>query len=81
MNLNSSPDKVDVVGIASDGGTLAIEVHLDGEVLRLFVDKRMDTSTPHEIFKTYPGEEGAEMLAPDSTLVQDIKRRVRAELD
>ncbi len=74
MDKDKIPENVESIAIAPDGGTLALEVTAGSERVELFVDNRINTTTPGGIYTAYPGSKGAEMLPVDSTLVKGIKR-------
>jgi len=79
MDLDREPKKVDIVAAAADGGTLAVDVFVDDGVLNLFVDNRIGTSTPNQVYTSYPGESGSRMLDSDSRLVLGIKKLIEPE--
>jgi len=79
MDLNLQPEKIEVIAVASDGGTQAIDISLNGVTHNLFSDNRINTKTPNEIYSMYPGDEDAEMLDPNSILVKSIKEFLESE--
>ncbi|MCW8880331.1 MAG: hypothetical protein OQK51_25005 [Kangiellaceae bacterium] len=79
MNLDREPDKVDIVAIATDGGTMVLDVYVSGEILNLYVDNRINTSTPKQIYTSYPDEDEAVMLESSSKLVLGIKKLIEAD--
>lgn len=79
IDINSVPSNVDVTAVASDGGTLAIKVTVGSETYGLYVDNRIETDTPNEIYTDYPDSADARMLLADSVLVKGIKGMLKSE--
>lgn len=74
--LSSNPAKgVRIIGDYKDGGSSKIEVHIEGIRYELYVDSRIDTRTPAEVYDRYPADRGAIMLDPDSELAISIKKQ------
>ena len=61
-----------IIEIAGDGGTAHVEVSIEEKNYDFYIDGRIDSETPGEIFDSYPGP-SATMLTKDCPLTLSIK--------
>lgn len=64
---------VSLQAIAADGGTLEIEVTIDGKQFHMYIDRRINSTTPGELYTVYPGLPDAKMIDPQSHLAMTVK--------
>ena len=79
MNTGNKPNKVEISAVAADGGTLELSVTCGEKLYHLYMDNRINTETPKEIYTAYPGSEESLMLDSESIFVKEIKRVLESE--